>query len=222
MIVSCSPTPYMFFVAVFVCVYMWIILFWDCASKNLAQPQNLAEVLTLVHDTLVSPMNKETLANNVHKPISSSAHFFSLSFFFFLLHWSQICLRCITFPVVCAGLGRACLPAGESREQRRQQVRGRCTFFRGSPAGIPNVCSSQRGILNIPHSVLLRNRNWFGSQGANSVCKVEHVECMGYFTTPLSTAMCDTLLQSLLMIRLFSRYSLFITHSYCAAVFSLS
>lgn len=27
-----------------------------------------------------------------------------------------------------------------------------------------NVCSSQRGSLNIPHSALLRNRNWFDIQ----------------------------------------------------------
>lgn len=131
MIISCSPTPPWFLwlcSCVFTCESFH---FWGCASKILAQPQNLAEVLTLVHDTLVSPVNKETLTNNVHKPISSSAHFF-----FFLLHWSQICLRYITFPVVCAGLGQACLPAGESWEQERQQVRGRCTFFRGSLLGL--------------------------------------------------------------------------------------
>lgn len=76
MIISCSPTPPWFLwlcSCVFTCKSFH---FWGCASKILAQPQNLAEVLTLVHDTLVSPVNKETLTNNVHKPISSSAHFF--------------------------------------------------------------------------------------------------------------------------------------------------
>lgn len=65
-------------------------------------------------------------------------------------------------------------------------------FLSRLSAGTPNVCSSQRGNLNIPHSALLRNRNWFGSQGASSMRKVEHVECMGYFTTTLSTAVCNT------------------------------
>lgn len=121
----------MIFVAVFVCVYMWIIPFLGLCQQDFGTtPESCWSPHTC---SRYSRFPSEQ--GNPHKQRSQTDLQFC-SFFFFLLHWSQICLRCITFPVVCAGLGQACLPAGESWEQERQQVRGRCTFFRGSLLGL--------------------------------------------------------------------------------------
>lgn len=71
-----------------------------------------------------------------------------------VLHQSQICLRYIVFPVVCAGPEQAvCLRV--KTESRRGNKFSRQTHFGGGwpPYLDPSVCNSQKGILNIGYLI---------------------------------------------------------------------
>ena len=78
------------------------------------------------------------------------------------LHQTQTCLRCITFPVVCAGPAQDSASATFTTESSRGSEIEEEALSR--PATDPPVYSSQKGILHIPHPALLCNTNWFGCQ----------------------------------------------------------
>lgn len=160
--------------SVFLCVFTYESCGLGLCQRGPPPAVRQAEALALVCAGLVSPVSEETLTNNVRKHTSSSAHVFAL-----------ISNMPVLYRVSC-GTCRAragCLSAGESWEQERQQVRGRRAF---EMAGLSlrlrstYLQQSQKGILNVPHAALLRNKNWFGSQRVSNMCKVGHVECMGY------------------------------------------
>lgn len=116
---------------------------------------------------------------------------------------TQLCSRlCIDLKCACVvscflryvqGLGRlfVCwwkLRAEEATSSRQMHFQGVW----------PLHWDPEKGISILPYSALLRNKNWFDSQRACSMCKVGHVECMGPFTRtlPPSATPC---LQSLLI-----------------------
>lgn len=124
----------------------------------------------------VSTVNQETCTSNVHKLITMCyAH---------VLYQSQICLRCIMFPVVCAGPEQCLLVKTEQkRAQNLRQTHSQGVWW---PLYLDlNGCCSQRGIFNIPHLVWSQDKNRFGSQQAGNMGKVDHVECTGCSSSTL-------------------------------------